>query len=46
MVLRAYDRLYAALLKIDLALDTTPAPSAIVVVIGAVVTAAGIVPCV
>jgi hypothetical protein len=46
MVLRAYDSLYAALLKIDSASDTTPASSAVVVVVGAVATAAGIVPCV
>jgi hypothetical protein len=48
MVLRAHDSLHAALLKIDSALvvNTTSAPCAIVVVIGAVATAAGIVPCV
>ncbi|KAF8223929.1 hypothetical protein L208DRAFT_1381273 [Tricholoma matsutake] len=41
-----YDSLHAALLKIDSALDTTPAPCTMLVVIGAVMTAAGIVPCV
>ncbi|KAF8233689.1 hypothetical protein L208DRAFT_1377177 [Tricholoma matsutake] len=42
----AYDSLHAALLKINSALDMTPAPCTILVVIGTIMTAAGIILCV